>query len=216
MARPVQQLLILGARTFAVEVADLVSEIPGFRLSGFVENMEPERCREPLEGLPVIWVEDVADMAHSHWAVCALGTTHRSRFIEQAAEYGIPFATLVHPSARISSKSSLGEGTIVSAGVIIAARTQVGRHVLVNRGALIGHHTEIGDYCTIGPGANLAASCRIGQATYIGMGAVVLDHISIGSHSVVGAGAVVTKDVPDHVQVVGVPAKIVKEDIQGK
>jgi acetyltransferase-like isoleucine patch superfamily enzyme len=48
------------------------------------------------------------------------------------------------------------------------------------------------------------------------MGALVLDHISIGSHSIVGAGAVVTKDVPDNVQVVGVPAKIVKQNIEGK
>lgn len=216
MVHPVRQLLILGTRSFAAEVADLVSEIPGFQLAGFVENMEPERCQEPLEGQPVIWVDDVADLANSHYAVCALGTTHRSRFVEQAAKHGIPFATLVHPTVRVSSKSSLGEGTIVSVGTIIAALTKVGRHVIVNRGALIGHHTTIGDYCTIGPGANIAASCRIGHATYVGMGAVVLDHLTIGAHSVVGAGAVVTKDVPDHVQVVGVPARIVKENIQGK
>jgi len=48
------------------------------------------------------------------------------------------------------------------------------------------------------------------------MGALVLDNMTVGSQVVVGAGAVVTKDVPDRVQVVGIPAKIVKEDIQGK
>ena len=35
-------------------------------------------------------------------------------------------------------------------------------------------------------------------------------------HSVVGAGAVVTRNVPDHVQVVGIPAAIVRESIDGK
>ena len=83
-------------------------------------------------------------------------------------------------------------------------------------GALIGHHTVIGNFVTIQPGANVAGVCHVGEGTYIGMGAIVLDRIRIGAHSVVGAGAVVTKDVPDHVQVVGVPARIVKESVRGK
>ena len=216
MEHSVKPLLVLGTRTLALEIADLACEIPGFRVAGFGENMEPERCRETLAGLPILWVDDVAKLAHTHFAVCGLATTHRSRFTEQVAAHGVPFATLVHPSARVSAKSSLGEGTIVSVGAIIAAHTHLGRYVLVNRGALIGHHTEIGDYVTIQPGANIAGACRIGEATYIGIGAVVIDHITIGAHSVVGAGAVVVKDVPDHVQVVGVPARIVKENIAGK
>jgi acetyltransferase EpsM len=212
----IRPLLILGTRTLAIEVADFVSEIPGYQVAGFVENEDPQRCREKLENLPIFWVEDLSELAATHWAVCALGTTHRSRFISQAAAYGLRFATPVHPTARISRTSTLGAGSIISPGVIIASHTRLGRHVFVNRGALIGHHTEIGDHATIHPGANIAGKCRIGPATYVGMGAVVLDNITIGAHAVVGAGAVVTRDVPDCVQVVGLPAKIVKEHIQGK
>jgi len=209
-------LLILGTRTFAVEVADLVSEISHLQLAGFVENLEREGCRETLEGLPVYWVEEVASLAQSHWAVCALSTTQRSHFTEQVAAYGLRFATAIHPSARISAKTTVGEGTIISVGAILASHSRLGCHVIVNRGALIGHHTEIGDYVSIQPGANIAGACRIGEATYIGMGAIVIDHVTIGSHSVVGAGAVVTADVPDNVLVAGVPAKVVKENISGK
>jgi acetyltransferase EpsM len=209
-------LLILGARTFAVEIADLAGDIPGVRVAGFVENMDRNRCREKLEGLPIFWVDALAELAQTHSAVCGLGTTHRSRFTDQAAAYNIPFPTLVHPMARVSLRSVVGEGTVISVGAVIAARSRIGRHVVVNRGALIGHHTVIGDYVTIGPGVNVAGNCRVGEATYIGVGAVVVDNLCIGAHAVVGAGAVVTKDVPDHVQVVGVPAKIVKENIPGK
>lgn len=216
MSAGVQPLLILGTRTFAVEIADLASEVPGFQVVGFVENMERERCRETVEGLPIVWVDTLAELADSHAVVCGLGTTQRSRFTDQAAAYGVRFATLVHPLARVSSRSSLGAGSIVSVGAIIAAHTRIGRHVVVNRGALIGHHTTIGDYVTVGPGANIAGNCRISEATYIGISAVVIDHVSIGAHAIVGAGAVVTKDVPDRVQVVGVPAKIVKENVTGK
>jgi acetyltransferase-like isoleucine patch superfamily enzyme len=46
---------------------------------------------------------------------------------------------------------------------------------------------------------------------WIGSGAVILDGVCVGKGSVVAAGAVVTKDVPPHVVVGGVPAKILKE-----
>ena len=81
---------------------------------------------------------------------------------------------------------------------------------MLNRGCLVGHHTEIGDYVSLQSGANIAGSCRIGEATFVAMSAVVLDHLTVGASSVVAAGAVVVEDVPDHVQVVGVPARIVK------
>jgi acetyltransferase EpsM len=216
MDKSPRPLLILGTRTFAVEIADLVSEIPKYQLVGFVENMDKQKCKEKLEGLPILWVDDLAGLIGTPWAVCGLATTQRANYIEQVAKIGIRFGTLISPKAKISSKSQVSEGSIISPGVIIASHTTVGRHVLVNRGALIGHHTEIGDYVTIQPGANIAGVCRVGEGTYIGMGALVLDHVNIGAHSVVGAGAVVNKDVPEHVQVVGMPARIVKQNITGK
>ena len=210
------KLLIGGTRTLAAEVADLAAEIPGVEVCGFIENMERERCAEPFEGLPVHWIDDVADMTSSHSAVVALATTHRSKFTAQLAEIGMPFATLIHPTARISATSTVGAGSIISVGVIVAAHTKIGQHVFVNRGALIGHHTTVGNHATILPGANVAGCCTIADAAYIGMGAIVIDKLSVGSHSIVGAGAVVTKDVPANVQVVGVPARIVKENVSGK
>lgn len=209
-------LLIVGTGTLAEEVADLVAEIPDFRVAAFVEPEDPQRCRETLNGLPILWIDELAGWAASHWAVCALSTGHRWRFTDRVADQGVPFAVLVHPFSQVSPTSTLAEGTIISAGVVIAAHTQIGRHVIVNRGVLIGHHTTIGDYVTLSPGANVAGLCRVGASTYIGMGALVLNKLTIGSQTVVGAGAVVTKDVPDRVQVVGLPARIVKENISGK
>jgi sugar O-acyltransferase (sialic acid O-acetyltransferase NeuD family) len=208
-------LLILGARRFALEVADVVSEIPGVVVTGFVENMDPSRCLEPLAGLPVHWVEDLAAFSATHHAVCAFGSTTRRGFIDTAALMGMRFATLVHPHARWSSRSSAGPGTLIWPGVVVGAYTTLGEHVLVNRGALIGHHTELGDGITVGPGANIAGGCHIGRGAYVGMGAVVADSIRIGAGAVVAAGAVVTRDVPPHVMVAGAPAVVVKQGVDG-
>jgi acetyltransferase EpsM len=216
MDRGPRELLILGTRTFAVEVADLATAIPGVHVAGFVENMDPIRCQQPLEGLPVYWIDEVEALSNSHRAVCALSTTLRSRFVEQVAKKGLPFATLVHPAAIVSKRSEVGEGSILGAACVVAAHSVLGSHVIVNRGALIGHHTTIGRFCSIQPGANVAGACSIGEATYVGMGAIILDHVTIGSHVIVAAGAVVTRDVPDHVQVMGIPARVTKMDIEGR
>lgn len=211
-----QPILVLGARTLSEDIADRISEIPGFEVVGFVENMDPERCKDSIDGLPILWVDELAAMAGTHLAVCGLATTQRKRYVDQVAALGMRFATLVHPSASVSAKSSLGGGCFVSAAACIGAKTELGKQVFVNRGALIGHHTRIGDYVTIQPGANIAGMVTVGEGTYIAMGAVILDRLTIGRDCVIGAGSVVTKDVPDRVQVVGVPARIVKTDIEGR
>ena len=164
---PRKPLLILGTRTLAVEVLDLVGDTDDFEVAGFVENMDRSLCDHPIEGFPVFWIEDIQRMAATHWAVCALGTTKRFQFTEQVAKLGFRFATIVHPSARISGRSTIGAGSIVSVGVIIATHTFLGEHVFVNRGALVGHHTSIGDHCSIMPGANIAGSCTIGPRCYV-------------------------------------------------
>jgi sugar O-acyltransferase (sialic acid O-acetyltransferase NeuD family) len=210
-----QPLLILGTRTYALELLDVASDA-GFAVAGFIENMDRDRCLEPLEGLSVHWIDEVVSLAATHLAVCSLATTQRARFVEQVSVLGFRFATVVHPSAQIPATTRIGEGCIIAAGVIIGAHSELGAQVRVNRGALIGHHTSIGDFVTIQPGANIAGACEIGSGSYLGMGSIVIDHLRVGEGSVVGAGAVVTKDVPSNVQVVGIPARVVKENVEGK
>ena len=204
-----QPLLICGTRSFAEEIADVVSETPGFTVAGFVENLDRGRCAEPLLGLPVHWIDDLEPFAKTHAAVCALATTKRRAFTQQVEERGLAFATIVHPTARVSQLSELGAGTIASVGVIVAAHSRVGRHVVLNRAALVGHHTTVGDHVSLMPGANVAGNCRVGDGAFVGMGAIVLDNLEVGADAVVAAGAVVTRDVPAGAQVMGVPARVV-------
>jgi len=209
-------LVILGTHWLAEEMHDLISEMPEWKVEAFVENMDPERCKLTIDGLPVVWVDELKRLATTHLAICALGSTQRSRFIEYARELGMNFATIVHPSARVSSRAVLGEGCFVSTQSVVSTKTVLGNHVFINRGVLIGHHVRIGDYASIQCGVNIAGLTNIGERCWIGMSSVILDRVTIGSGSVVGAGAVVTKDVPEAVQVLGVPAQIVKTQVEAK
>lgn len=203
------RLLILGAGTFAMEVTDLVSDLvnPGFEVEGYVENLEPARTKSTLLDRPVYWIEDVSRFTSTHLAICAVGSPRRRTMIEQAAEMGMRFATVIHPAARVSRTATIGTGTIIGVASVVASYSEIGNHVIVNRGALIGHHLRIGDYVTISPGANLAGGSTIGDMTYVGMGANVLENLQVGEGAVIGAGSVVNRNVPSRTTVVGVPAR---------
>jgi sugar O-acyltransferase (sialic acid O-acetyltransferase NeuD family) len=211
-----RKLLICGTRTYAEEVLDIASGVPGVEVVGFIENWERERANDTLEGLPIHWIDNVPKIAKGCVAVCALATTHRSKFTAQVEALGVPFTKLIHPAAHVSKRTKIGEGAIIGQGVIIGSNNVIGRHVIFGRGTLVGHHTHIGDHCTLFPGCNVAGNNRIGHAVYMGLGSIVINNLTVGAHSVIGAGAVVVKDVPANSQVVGVPARVVKENIEGK
>ncbi|MFO7569863.1 MAG: acetyltransferase [Smithellaceae bacterium] len=212
-----QKIAILGAGGFGEEIADIISDIESFELVGFVESADRKRCGQTLMGAPVLWIDEAAGLGDACRFVCSVGSPAlRKPFTALAASLGLKFATVVHPTAHIAPSASLGCGTVISPGAIVASHTRIGNHTLINRGCLIGHHAHIGDYVTVSPGANIAGRTHIEESVYVGMGSIILDGLSVGQGSVVGSGALVTKNIPDHVQVMGMPARVTRENIEGK
>ncbi|MDA0205263.1 MAG: acetyltransferase [Acidobacteria bacterium] len=201
------QLLILGAGRFAEDVADWAAEIPGVALIGFYQDVRPNGPAT-IDGLPIFNEAHLRENITSCKFVCAVGSSGRVAFIEKVAAWGAAFATLVHPSARVSKKASLGPGTLVGPLSNIAAHARIGSQVILNRGASIAHHVVIEDYATIGPGAIIAGSASIGRRALIGAGAVVKPGIHVGADATVGIGTVAVHDVKSGSTVFGVPARL--------
>lgn len=86
-------------------------------------------------------------------------------------------------------------------GVVVHARAKIGKVVFIGPGAIVGGRSEIEGVPVIG------------DNVYIAAGAKVLGNITIGEGAVVGANAVVIHSVPRRAVAVGVPARIVKENI---
>ncbi|MFH0739258.1 MAG: serine O-acetyltransferase [Candidatus Omnitrophota bacterium] len=104
----------------------------------------------------------------------------------------------IHPGAKIGERFFIDHGM----GVVIGETAIVGDDVLIYQGVTLG-------------GAGLEKGKRhptIGNNVVIGTGAKVLGNITVGDNSYVGANAVVIKDVPPNATVVGVPARITKQD----
>ena len=121
--------------------------------------------------------------------------------------FGIPLATIVHPTALISSSAKIGSGTTILANVIININTKVGIGCIVNNGAIIEHDCMVGNYVNICPKFAMAGHSSIGYKSYLGIGSTVIDDIRIGNRVTVGAGAVVVSNISDNIVAIGVPAK---------
>lgn len=57
---------------------------------------------------------------------------------------------------------------------------------------------------------------KIGNHVWIGTRVTILKGVTIGDNAIIAAGSVVTKDVPNNTIVAGVPAKVIKTDINWK
>lgn len=123
------------------------------------------------------------------------------------------FFTAIHPTAVVSHRSKIGDGTVIMQGAVIQADARVGQHCIVNTQSSIGHECSIGDYVHIASGATLSGNVEVGECSWIGVGACVKQGVKIGRNCMIGAGSVVVKDIPDNVVAFGNPCKIIKNNL---
>ena len=114
---------------------------------------------------------------------------------------------------------------------------RVGNGCVIGRGShIVAHHSiDIGDEVFTGPYVYITdqnhqyedvdtpigrqwpinSAVRIGAGSWLGTGTVILPGAMIGRNVVVAAGSVVRGAVPDNCVVAGIPAKIVREYVEG-
>lgn len=61
---------------------------------------------------------------------------------------------------------------------------------------------------------NSQRGVRIGNKVWIATNAIILPGVTVGDGAIVAAGAVVTRDVPEMCMVAGVPARVIKENVE--
>ena len=139
-------------------------------------------------------------------AIISIGSCEIRMKVVEGLKVG-KYATAVHPSAVVSPRATIDEGTVVMQGGVVQSCAKIGKHCVVNTGASVDHDCEIGDFVHVAPHATVLGGVKVGEGSWIGAGAVVKQYITIGKNCMIGAGAVVLRDVPDGATVVGVPGK---------
>lgn len=216
----VEDIIILGAGGTGREVAEAIEDINSlgrkWNLLGFLDDDAQKHGKE-CNGYPVLGsISTATDYPACHFVIVLgnqrdLGLTKR---VFDRLSLGISrFATIVHPTVRVSRSSEVGPGTVVLQNCVITANTRIGSHVLTLFGSHIGHDCVVDDYVVIAPNAVLAGGVRVREGCYIGANATVLQKTKIGPWSCVGMGAAVFSDVEPHSTVLGNPARLLKHRV---
>ncbi|MBI1315888.1 serine acetyltransferase [bacterium] len=107
----------------------------------------------------------------------------------------------------------------------------IGTHVKLGKGTLFAYkglsvalhkHVEVGENCNLGIHLVVGGRSkqprvpRIGNNVLISHNVTILGDLTIGDNSVIGAGAVVIGDIPANCVAAGVPAKVIRENIDPK
>lgn len=216
-----ERVVIIGAGGHAREVAEILRhqtrEGAGPRLVGFVAD-DPSNYPAEVGGVRFLgdwsWF-DAAD-AEGLAVICAVGLPRLRRYLAaRAAARGIPLASAVSPLAYVSPGASLGEGVMIFPHAFVSAGSSLGDHSVVNVGASVSHDSRVGRFGTLGPGVRVAGRVNVGEGCFLGVGSSVIDGVSVGAWATVGGGACVTRDLPDNVTAVGVPARVIKTKEEG-
>lgn len=106
------------------------------------------------------------------------------------------------------------------------ARLEIGNNTYLNGGTIdCSYNISIGNDCAIADGVQImdnswhsvyssAGEVKIGNKVWLATNAMILPGVTIGNGAIVAAGAVVTKDVPAKCMVAGVPARVIKENVE--
>jgi serine O-acetyltransferase len=107
-------------------------------------------------------------------------------------------------NSSIPFTADIGRGTKFGyggMGVVTHARSRIGQNCL------------IGQQVTLGGRSHIYEVPVLEDSVYVAAGAKILGNVHVGEGAIIGANAVVIHDVPAHSVAAGVPARIIRENV---
>lgn len=195
-----ERIVLLGGGGHCKVVIDAIRGAGNFRIAGIVERNG--RRGTKVLGVPVIGTDRALaglrkkGFRHCIITVGSIGDPAvRAALAARALKAGFKLATVIHPDARVSRYSTIGDGSYVGAYAVINAGTVVGKNCIINTAAVVEHDCVIGDLVHVAPNATVNGGVTVGARSHIGSGSVILQGLTIGERTIIGCGSVVVKDI---------------------
>jgi sugar O-acyltransferase (sialic acid O-acetyltransferase NeuD family) len=207
-------LILLGGGGHCHSVIESIEHAGKFNIAGILEP--PPLKGEYISGYPVIGTDDEIPELVSRGYSFHVTVGHiknplpRRKLFELLKKHMAPIVTVIDPSAVVSERAQIGEGTVVLRQAFVNSGASIGYNCIINTGAIIEHDARIGHYVHVSTGAIVNGDCTIGDNCFIGSGAILSNNITICADVLIGAGAVVLRSVNEPGIYHGNPARLLK------
>lgn len=186
---------------------------PRWQVLGFADEDESLHGSD-VDGLPVLGgLTAVARFASAQVIVSICHVAHqgaRRRIVEALGLPAHRYATIVHRTAVIDPRCTVGHGVVVMPMVCAFPGAVIGDHVIVRPQTMMAADVTLRDFATVGAQVFLGREAVVGEGAYIGAGAKLRERAGVGPWAVVGMGSLVLGSVPGHEVWAGSPVRYLR------
>ena len=209
-----RELVLLGGGGHCKSVIESIELEGNYTIAGISE--QPSRKGEKISGYNVFTTDDEIEVLakEGYSFLITVGQIRnpmpRKLLFEKLKSCNAKIATITDPTAVVSPRSVIGEGSVVLRHTFVNAGAVIGTNCIINTSAIVEHDSIIGNNVHISTRAIVNGDCKIGDNCFIGSGAIIINGVSICSDTLIGASAVVFRSITKPGTYMGNPARMVK------
>lgn len=212
-----KKIAIVGGRGNGLVIAQVIKDMASaghnITVAGFLNDHEPIGSvigEYKVIGRPRDWKALELD-TQIVFALLSVGKMEeRSNLLVTLSIPEHRLATLIHPTALVSSGVTVGKGSVICSYVTCQPNSSIGNSSIIRAGANLGHDVKVADFVDIGPNCTLCGYSEVQKGAHVAPNSVVRDSVLVGEFGVLSAGSVALKNIEPRTVWIGNPARRVK------
>ena len=197
-------ILILGAGSTAISVAEIILSNRSFKIKGFV-GVEIENIKfnnKPVyRDLPYLgdksFLQSIPKSKIPGF-VSAIGNRY---YRELSYYYGlkskfIPI-NVISTNSTIEYSAEINDGVIIFPNTYISFNVSIGENCLIESGVVVESNTVIGNNCNIEAGSIISGNSIIKKNVIVGKNSVIAPNIIIGKNQTIDPNTFIKNSLPD-------------------
>ena len=205
------KIVIVGAGGFGRELLQWIKDInktkQTWEIEGFIDDNIHALDNVEIDYQVIGTIKDWNPKEGEEFALALASPALKRKIVTELKAKGAKFATIIHPTAMLTSFNHYGEGFIMFPYSKLSVNSEVGNFVTL-LATPIGHNTYIGDYSVISGGCNIVRNVHVGTDVFVAAGVCIAQDVKIGDGAYLGLGSVVLKDVIPGAVMFGNPARM--------